>query len=129
MTRLAVRNFRNELDEVGGLSARRKRRRHPSLPRHTDGAEYRVRILDLLKEDRTPEGLARWVDDTIEQANLLFPDPAMRKSMPDRDITTEVSNYLLGRDNLPKVMGRKLGADEELARLHLPGRQQYQDAI
>ena len=33
----------------------------------------------------------------------------MRKTILDRDITTEeVSNYLLGRDNLPKVMGRKL---------------------
>jgi len=119
VTRLANRNFRNELDEVGGLILRGASAedilRYLDSP---DGAEYRVRILDMLrKEKETPDGrvltpqerLVDWVDDTIEQANLLFPDPAMRKSILDRDITVEeVSNYLQGRDNLPKVMGRKL---------------------
>ena len=119
VTRLANRNFRNELDEVGGLILRGASAedilRYLDSP---DGAEYRVRILDMLrKEKETPDGrvltprerLAEWVDDTIEQADLLFPDPAMRKTILDRDITVEeVSNYLQGRDRLPKVMGRKL---------------------
>ena len=119
VTRLANRNFRNELDEVGGLILRGASAedilRYLDSP---DGAEYRVRILDMLRGPKeTPDGraltprerLVEWVDDTIEQADLLFPDPAMRKTILDRDITVEeVSNYLQGRDRLPKVMGRKL---------------------
>ena len=111
VTRLANRNFRNELDEVGGRILRgdspESIRAYLDSP---DGAEYRARILDLLKKDeRTPEGLTNWLNDTIEQANMLFPDEGMRKTILSRDITVdEVGNYLIGRQNLPQVMGRKL---------------------
>ena len=111
VTRLANRNFRNELDEVGGRILRgdspESIKAYLDSP---DGAEYRARILDLLKKDeRTPEGLAQWVDDTIAEADMLFPDQQMRRTILDRDITVdEVGSYLLGRQNLPKIMGRKL---------------------
>ena len=48
---LGNRNFRNELDEVGGLILRGASAE--DILRYldsTDGAEYRVRILDLLKK-------------------------------------------------------------------------------
>lgn len=111
VTRLANRNFRNELDEVGGRILRGDS--PDSIMAYLDspeGSQYRSKILDLLpKDQKNRAGLVQWVDDTIEQANTLFPTPEMRRTLSQRDITVEeVNNYLAGRIDLPKIMGRKL---------------------
>jgi len=111
VTRLANRNFRNEFDEIGGRILRGDSKESIlDYLDSVDGAEYRTKILDQLpKDQKNRAGLEQWVDDTIGQADLLFPTPEMRRTILQRDITVdEVSNYLSGRTDLPKVMGRKL---------------------
>lgn len=126
VARFANRNLRNELGEVGGMILQGKSRQEIlDFLNSRRGAEYRARIIEMLGKDKetgvgfdkTPKGFEDWLDGTIEQVRLMFPEPEMRKIILDRDITVqEIDSFLLGRSDLPAIEGRKIDQGEKATR-------------
>lgn len=119
VARFANRNIRNELGEVGGMILQGRSRDYIlDWLSSSGGAEYRARIFDMLPKDmKTPDGLGAWLDRTINDVSRMFPDPDMRKTILQRDITVqEVDSYLAGRSDLPALEGRVIDPNQKVTK-------------